>query len=123
MSSLNINPKLISIGKTLWENPNPSQSFIGQTVSLNDNIENYKSYQVIYGSSYDYSDIQIPSGECPIGKMRTGTGLHTNRWRDVISVVGTSLTFSNCQYAGNYGTATYTDNNNLLIPLKIIGYK
>lgn len=111
--------------KVLWTNPSPTSEFAGQTITLNDSIENYKYYEVMYRRTNSSSTIRnISSGKIPSGQ---GADLifayYYNFIRTIESVRGTSISFQNCNQYQTYGNSTITTANSYIIPYQILGYK
>lgn len=110
-------------GTVLWENPNPGDEngFPGQTVSLNDNISNYRAisiqYRGYYGSTYSLTTGIIP----PINAIMVTVANIISR-RLMTDITGASATFENGQSYETYN-GTPTTANLICIPEKIIGYK
>ena len=108
----------------LWTNPSPTSEFAGQTITLNDAIENYKYYEVIY-KRINNASTYSSSGKMPVPlRIRHdiidgGIGYS----RAISSVpVGTSVAFGNGEKFATYGSAS-TTNNQYLVPYQILGYK
>lgn len=110
-----INGKLL--GKILWSNPNPSNSFTGQ---INVDFSNVDAYQIIWSTSTSGA-VKDCTGIIPVGSR---TELYTTyydgaiklRYRQVSAITSSTITFGDA----NEGGAT---NNSFNIPLYIIGYK
>lgn len=106
----------------LWENPSPTSEFAGQTITLSDDITNYRYYEVIYrlstGTAYIFN-----TGKIPVGSLTALLSAYNKNYKRVISAIsGTSVTFGNGQNYSTYGGST-TDSNSYLIPVEILAYK
>ena len=119
----------------LWTNPSPTSTFAGQTVTLSDNISNYKyiAIEVRWNNStatsikYIYDTAELPNcvggktSEYPIpyfGIFYNGTTFY---YRPCTYVSDTQIAFGNGYY--NTASAKPTLNNTAIIPVKIIGLK
>ena len=112
-----VDTKCQSNGKILWTNPNPSSSFIGQTITLSssdyDVLEIYSTQtksntrlqvtKVIKG----YDGVMFTIGD-------TGSSIR----RTLTRVSDTSYTVGNVQ-----GPQDISGNNDYVIPIYVIGYK
>lgn len=118
-----------STAYVLWTNPNPTSSFTGQTVTLNDAIANYRYYEIIYhyysdGSSGQTIENRIyqSTGKLVYGRTRIFTFDEKIRFRSV-DLSGTSAKFSNGATYSNYGSSSTETTNFVCIPYQILGYK
>lgn len=116
-------PPLNNDTKILWTNSQQTSSFGAQTVELNEEIENYKYYEVVYrvttGTARYFSTGKIPSG--------TSTGLNLtlyyNYMRYITEIKGKSCTFADCVYYKTHGDNTTSVSNGTCIPYMIIGWE
>ena len=109
-------------GKILWTNPNPYSSFAGQTITLDESMENYDGYCIIY-NSYLNDGFSFNTGIIPKGRKTILIYTANLIWtRNIIPVNNTTITFENCLKYTTYG-GTGTNDNYLLLPHYIIGYK
>ena len=107
---------------TIWQN-NSLTSFDAQTVTLNESINNFSYYEIIYKIN-DQQDIYLSSGKCPVGlnvSMVSQDGFKFV-YRYITSMQGTTFSFNDCRQVNSYGSGT-TVKNDSLIPYRIIGYK
>lgn len=109
----------------LWTNSSPTSEFASQTITLNDAIENYKYYEVIFRRTNSSTTIRnINSGRIPSG---FGVDLllpyYYNYIRTISSTSGTSMVIQNCNQYATYGSSTTTTSNGFIIPYQVIGYK
>ena len=105
------------LGTKLWTNANPTASFSSQTITLNDAIENYNCYEIIFRQNTT-SSRYMSSGKIQAG-YGTILGFNTssNYYRPTgTTITGTSLSFENA----NIGNST---DNAYVIPVYVIGYK
>ena len=107
----------------LWTNPSPTSEFAGQSITLNDAIENYKYYEIIYKTNTT-NDYHFSTGKIPINlKTRLITSISFNYIRNISSITGTTLNFGVCSRYDTYGNSATTAVNTYLIPYQILGYK
>ena len=93
-------------GKILWVNPNPTNNFGAQTISVD--FSNCDMYELVYYQSTTRTSRELSSGRIRVGKgsiATYGSGV-TRAWDGS----NTSLTFENAS------------DNQYLIPAYIIGY-
>lgn len=118
-----------NVENVLWTNLNINSEFTSQTITLNDSISNYSYIEIIYANNKEYA-YSFNTGKIIAGKNTTMIG-YSNlgdsnnigiRYRDIINFNGKSATVSDC-YLKLVNATTRTIDNNLLIPVKIIGYK
>lgn len=109
---------------TLWTNPDPTTAFNEQDVILNDAIENYDFYQIVYAYSSSYTNMIVDA-------MMVGKEYRTQASTDRSGVLVTRSTalpnlttihIYPAYYRPTYGGSLSSDNN-CLIPVRIIGYK
>lgn len=115
---MKINNDLIKTGTILWTNPNPTSNFPTQTITLNESLNNYKYYEILFRQS-TYDARIMTTGKIPVG---FGTILlwfaTTNFYRPTDTIVsGNTILFSDCRNSS--GTA----DNERTIPFKVIAYK
>ena len=113
--NVNANTLENTLGKSLWENPNPTASFTAQTVTLSESLANYNCYEIVFRQSTTSARFMTT------GKIKVGTGTILNsfggRYRPTgTTVTGNTIAFENGANSG--GT-----NNNETIPVYVIGYK
>lgn len=109
--------------KVLWTNASPTSTFVGQTVTLNDSISNYKYYEIIFRQNTSIARIRS-TGKIPSYSLTEiqDSGV-TNKRRTVTALSLTSITFSGGMCYATYGSGTDTANNDVIIPYQILGYK
>lgn len=115
--------------KVLWENASPSSSFAGQTITLNDDVENYDYIGIICANGSSNADgrsrfmpiVMIPTSST-MGAVIT-LAAYRNYRRNTTAMSGNSITFDNCMYYATYGTNTGTNSNTNIIPRLVIGFK
>lgn len=115
------NEEIYSKPVVLWENSSPTSAFAGQEITLNEDISNYKYYEVIVrylnNQNHLFNTGRIPTTNTTIINCCSTI----NYRRFVTSVSGNKITFGNGQKVSTYGTGT--DDNTYLIPYQVIGYK
>ena len=106
-------------GQILWTNPSPTSAFATQNITLSSS--DYDMYEAIFYGSITGADT-ITTGRIPKGKnfflaqtYNTGAG-DVTRNRKIQYVSDTEMTVTD-------GTQAETTNNNVNIPVYIIGYK
>lgn len=109
----------------LWQNPNPASTFGGQTVTLNEQIENFKYYTVVFNfsASEQYSNTFgiIPITSKGFNTFTSTSGANLTVFRRLInSITGTSCSFS---LNSVITTSSTTTDNSRNIPLMILGYE
>lgn len=108
---------------TIWENPNPSVDFAGQTVTLNSDLSEYKYYEVQFAHAKNVLNRVYSTGKIPTNCITDLIfALTVIRYRNVTSVTDNSITFGDGINVKTYGS-TWETINNYLIPIKIIAYK
>lgn len=122
------NLDLDSAQTTLWTNNSPSSSFGNQSITLSDDLSNYKRIEVI--ATITTSDMTYRTttgmiqlgGKYPLQAMTAGVPM----WRSVNTEAvssGTSLGFGSANWFSSYNSTSVSSSNNYLIPLQVIGYK
>lgn len=110
-------------GVVLWTNSSPTSNFVGQQITLNDNLNNYDYYEVLYDENITNQSC-YSTGKILSNKMTrllfSGT---YNKTRAITNISDNKLTFSNGYINETYGSGTITNDNSIIIPLQIIGYK
>lgn len=108
---------------TLWQNSSPTSSFASQTITLNDNINNYSYIEIIYRHDATYGRM-LSTGKIPAGMTAMLMLMrHYNYFRLVENATGTTMNVGNCSYFSQYGNTSTTQSNDYCIPYRIIGYK
>ena len=106
-------------GTILWTNSNPTSNFGNQTITLNS--DDYDLYEIIYQQSTS-NNRTLNSGKI---KPLTGTILHystsLNYYRATSQTDKKSMSFDEGNSCYSYAQATA--NNQIIIPLYVIGYK
>jgi len=107
----------------LWQNPNPSNSFEGQSITLNDAIENYKYYEVIFKQATSVERYRS-NGKIPVPlQTELQDGGPSFKRRLITAMSTTSMTIGGGMYYATYGSGTDTANNTIIIPYRVLGYK
>lgn len=112
-----------STAYVLWTNPDDTQSFANQLVTLNDALANYKYYEIIYKRNSSATKY-MTTGKVPTNKQADMiTNLNYNYLRTITEIWANSFRISDCVYYATYGSTTSTQSNTFLIPYQILGYK
>lgn len=108
----------------LWQNEDSSQPFAGQQITLNDDISNYKYYEIIYRRS-NANPKYLSTGQLEINLITTlQLAIDKNYDRDILSISGNKITFDDCVRYETYGDSNSKTNiNTSLVPYEVIGYK
>lgn len=119
---MKINNNLIDHGTILWTNSSPTSSFSGQTINLSETLDNYDCYTILHRQSTTNGRI-MSTGKIPVGHGTfMGNALSLNQYRGTNeNTSGSSVTFTSGYQAQADGG--FTEDNNLVIPMYIIGYK
>lgn len=113
---------------TLWTNNSPTSSFASQTVTLSDYVSNYDYIKITFRlstSSTDTLSILVPKEDySKYDGTSSGAGVmhvnsNTGYCRLARTFTGTSINFAPCWTV----FAAAGSNNNLLIPVSIVGIK
>lgn len=105
-------------GITLWENNAPTNDFAGQTINITTNT--CSTYEVYFkiNKTLDYVKIEkVVVGYQGVVVMPITQGFFngtTSRW--MTSITNSAITFGDA-------TTGSTTQNNLMIPIKVVGYK
>ena len=114
---------LNAITYTLWQNSSPTSSFASQTITLNDNINNYSYIEIIYRHDATYGRM-LSTGKIPAGMTAMLMLMrHYNYFRLVENATGTTMNVGDCSYFSQYGNTSTTQANSYCIPYRIIAYK
>lgn len=105
--------------KVLWTNPDMTQSFTSQEVTLTDDISNYRYYEIIFQQT-NVNINTCSSGKIPISKSANMT--LAVRYNVKRAFNPTTKIFTSCYIWNNYG-GTESEDNSYVIPYQIIGYK
>ena len=106
--------------KVLWTNSAPTSSFAAQTISLDETLDNYDSYEILFLQGTTVARI-MSTGFVPVGN---GTILNYvvgyPKYRPTgASVSGTTISFEDCKSLAAFGSGT-TENTSI-IPMYVIG--
>lgn len=112
----------------LWTNSSITSDFAGQQIILNDSLENYNYYEILFLAS-KHETIGLSTGKVnsfyntSLTTLRSASGTGTiSRWRDAQRTSSTKIDFSSCT-ACRGGATTVSTENDRIIPYKILGYK
>lgn len=112
--------------KVLWQNPSPNAAMAEANITLNEVIENFRFYEVIYQYDNTTPIWAISTGLLPISKapfidVCQGGTMTLRASSNVPS--GLIISVQNAQRFLTYGNPTATLDGNRLIPFMIIGYR
>ncbi len=107
---------------TLWENSNSAVDFNAQTITLNDDVSNYRFYYIEYKMHKEYTKY-LSTGLIPINLGTTLVGSkNVLVSRDVGEPTGTSLAFADA-ISWEYRGGELQHNNTYIIPVRVRGIK
>lgn len=111
-------------GKIIWTNPDGTLSFPAQTITLDESLDNYDSYAIIFKQSITgnrfYNTGQIPVGHGTICFYNAGGHYWYRATSD--SVSGNIIDFESAEVVPIYQGSETVDNSRA-IPMYVIGYK
>lgn len=116
-----VNNNATELGNTgrveLWTNSSPTSSFVAQTITLNETLDNYAYYEILFRQSSSnarlYNTGKIPVGSGTILSYMTSS----NCYRPTSTAVsGTTITFE-------AGRVDSNNDNSVVIPISVYGYK
>lgn len=118
----NVIRKLNSLRKVIWTNSNPTASFPSQTITLENSLENYDEYEILFLQSTTTSRI-MTTGRIPVG---SGTILNCliayPKYRPTGTVVnGATISFEDGRSVSSIGNVVV--DNLSVIPAFVIGHK
>lgn len=122
------NIDLASAQTTLWTNNSPSSSFGSQSITLSDDLSNYKRIEVIATITTSDMTYRTTTGMIELGAKYPLQAITAGvpMWRSVNTGAvssGTSLGIGVANWFSSYNSTTMSSSNNYLIPLQVIGYK
>lgn len=110
-------------GKIIWTNSSPTSDFAGQTITLDESLNNYDCYEIIFKQSMTgnrfYNTGQIPTGHGTILFYMSELYFWSRPISDTVS--GTTITFQDCKVTSVVEHTHVTDNSRAL-PIYVIGY-
>ena len=110
-------------GKIIWTNQNPTSAFLNQTITLDESLDNYDCYEIIYKHSSENYRV-ASSGKIPVGHgtimQILGGGVYFYRVTSEV-VSGITMQFDKGEMVSAQ-TGVITDDNSRIVPLYIIGY-
>ena len=101
-----------TLGKSLWENPNPTASFSAQTITLSESLANYSCYEIIFRQNTT-SSRYFSTGKIPVGYGTILNAYGTNYRATGTTVSGNTISFENAN----------ASDNGYVIPVYVVGYK
>jgi hypothetical protein len=110
----------------LWQNSSPNSSFSGQAITLNDSLDNYNYYEIIYIKNSFNDRKYLSTGKIPTNQFAYMQCLYKyNSFRQITNIDNTNkqITFSNGTYYTTYAGDTTGQDTSLCVPYRIIGYK
>lgn len=118
------NELLYQVPKVLWTNPNPTSSFANQEITLNDNITNYKYYEIITNLTTSYATMVFSTGWLPTSYNQTRLSVPRQYLGNrSVSINQNKITFGHYEQYTTYGQTTASNNDGTCIPLLVLGYK
>ena len=125
--NLNDDTKIPSVkavkGKIIWTNSSPTSTFGAQTITLDESLDNYDSYAIIFKQSTTgnrfYNTGQIPTGHGTILFYDAGLVYWFRATSDIVS--GNTITFENCEEVSIVNHVSLPAENRA-IPIYVIGY-
>lgn len=112
--------------KVLWQNPSPNAFFPGGNVTLNEVIENFRFYEVIYQVNNTTTMWAVSTGLLPISKapiINTMQGGVVSYRASNNIPGGLLINFQDNGRFITYGSASVSTDNNHNIPFMVIGYR
>lgn len=116
-----VNNTFESKGKIIWTNSNPTNNFDAQTITLDESLDNYGEYEILYRQSTTNGRI-LTTGKIPVGNgtiLGMITASPTFRPTSVI-VSGSTISFEDAKVMTSVGTVQV--DNSTLIPMYVISY-
>ena len=108
----------------LWENPNPTSDFASGNITLNDNLNNYSYYEVIFKIDKTNDDMKSTGKTLSSKKAYLDYCTHINYRRKISSITNNIIQFDNAGYFQTYGTQnSFKQANGNIIPYQVIAYK
>lgn len=109
-------------GEIVWTNSNPTSNFGAQSVNLTKSLDTGDCYEIFCRQSTGNGRI-ISSGKVPVGHGTfIANPLSLNQYRGTAeNTSGSTISFT-AGYSAN-PDGSFTENNSLVIPMYIIGYK
>lgn len=115
--------KSVNEKKIIWTNPNPTNSFGTQTITLDESLNNYDCYAIIFKQSIIgnrlYNTGQIPVGHGTICFYCAGLVYWFRPTSDLVS--GNTIAFEDAVEV-SINNHTNTTDNSRVIPMYVIGY-
>ena len=112
----------------LWQNSDLTKNFLPQEVTLNDNIENYSYYEIIYQnlvttSVTDFLYCKASTGKVPIDSPSfMAYPLNNQSSRPTGIPTGNTIRIKDGRYFDR-STESVIVSNNCCLPYRILGYK
>ena len=115
----------VNSSKVLWVNEQLETDFLAQTVTLNDNINNYSYYEVIFefASNFFTNSNFTSTGLIPTDQICTlEIGLWFPCFREITNINNNQVTFGSGFYRAKFGNSATTEYNGHIIPYRIVGF-
>lgn len=111
------------VDNILWENLSPEVEFTSQTITLKDNFSNYSYFEIIYRQATG-SDRLYSTGKILVGHNTTLNLFNQYFYKRYVNVGSVNtIQFLDGFYYATYGSGTTTNDNGVLIPIQVIGYR
>ena len=119
----------MSVPIVLWENPDITATFAGQTITLNEEFKNCKYYEIICirkcdsesGRLVSFSSGRIPQTQAVL--LNLFTRYYYTRLSNIPVVDNCTIAFNDCMYTKTFGADNDLTDNTFCVPMKILGYK
>ena len=115
-------------GTILWTNPHSGTTIDGNSKTIQIDLSNYDSYEIIYidfatNTTDDYT--LCSTGIIPKTRktILTSPTLRFLGYRKITAISDSSISWGNYGFYGTYGSSTLSNNNTYCVVQYIIGYK
>lgn len=113
----------------LWQNSSTTSNFVGQQITLNDSLANYKHIEINFFDTTSNTRT-FATGKIIPKKLTTLfylSGLESGgnamiRYREITAMTDTTITFGTPYYK-QLGQTNITEGSNQTVPYQVIGYK
>lgn len=116
------NSKLANGRKLLWQNPNPTDIFAAQTITLNETLANYDFVEVLYRNDANGTVTMSTGQVLPTVPTYARLAASVNMVRQINFNNTSKVVINNGGYYDSFNSSDKI-NNRVLIPLAIYGIK
>ena len=117
--------------EVLWTNPNPTANFAAQTITLSDNLSNYRYFKIIYNTNpnhaqnHEFIAIFSPSDLYPYATNALVIGGRNTDGNNGVYMRGFGSSSDNTIQFGlaGKGNETGSSSSSYMVPKQIIGIK